>query len=84
MYVNNRDNLPHFLNYTNYDWDFEMWHQAAYPADLGLEFFVATGIWFAINVLVGSLTNGAVLVAFFRDKKVRSNFLRNMRNYRVR
>ena len=70
MYVNTGEDLPHFLNITNYDWDFEMWEKGAHP-DLGAEFFVATGIWLSINVLVGSLTNGAVIVTFYKDQKVR-------------
>ena len=69
MFANNLDNLPKYLNITNNDWDLEMWEKAAHP-DLEVGFFVASGIWMSINVIVGTVANGAVLLAFFRDLKV--------------
>ena len=69
MFANNLDNLPQYLNITNNDWDLEMWEKAAHP-DLEVGFFVASGIWMSINVIVGTVANGAVLLAFFRDLNV--------------
>ena len=69
MFANNLENLPKYLNITNNDWDLEMWEKAAHP-DLEVGFFVASGIWMSINVIVGTVANGAVLLAFFRDLKV--------------
>ena len=69
MFANNLGNLSQYLTITNNDWDLEMWEKAAHP-DLEVGFFVASGIWMTINVIVGTLANGAVLLAFFRVLKV--------------
>ena len=74
MFVNHVDKLPPYLNFTNNEWDLEMWEKAAHP-DLEVHFFVASGIWMTINFLVGIVANGAVLLAFFRDLKVKHSFL---------
>ena len=68
MFANNLEK-PQYLNITNNDWDLELWEKAAHP-DLEVGFFVASGIWMTINVIVGTFANGAVLLAFFRDLKV--------------
>ena len=70
MFANNLGNLSQYLTITNNDWDLELWEKAAHP-DLEVGFFVASGIWMTINVIVGTFANGVVLLAFFRDLKVR-------------
>ena len=62
-------NLPHYLNQTNSDWDFELWYQAAEP-DLNHHYFVACGIWLAINLIISSPLNGTILYTFITNKFV--------------
>ena len=62
-------NLPHYLNQTNNDWDFELWYQGAEP-DLNHHYFVACGIWLAINLIISSPINGTILYTFITNKFV--------------
>ena len=66
-------NLPNYLNKTNNEWDFELWYKASEP-DLSDSYFVACGIWLAINLIISSPLNGTILYTFLTNKSVKLPF----------
>ena len=46
-----------------------IWQRAENP-DVGVTFFVLSGIWMAFNFTVGVVCNGAVLVTYFKNSEV--------------
>ena len=52
----------------------ELFRRAESP-DLSIWFYVLSGIWLCFTLVIGSLSNGAVILSFFRVQSVRHIFV---------
>ena len=50
--------------------DLESLFQKAESPDLPIAFYIVSGIWLCFTLVVGSISNGAVLLSFFRVQSV--------------